>query len=171
MINDFFDGALANQEAAEQIVAPIETLLDYARQNADWVVVYANDAHFPDDAELALWGEHALAGTPGAEVIDRLAPAEGEREIVAPKRGYSAFDNEDLLVQLRELGVDELVLTGQHTNCCVQHTAYDGFRHGFKVTVVSDATTVPPGADQDQSIAYLVSVYGAEVTTSTALTA
>jgi nicotinamidase-related amidase len=40
------------------------------------VVVYGNDAHQPGDVELRQFGEHAMAGTPGAEVVKELAPAD-----------------------------------------------------------------------------------------------
>ena len=42
----------------------------------EWLVVYANDAHRADDREIGVWGRHAMAGTPGAQVID-AAGADG----------------------------------------------------------------------------------------------
>ena len=39
-----------------------------------WVVVFSNDAHEPGDPELRVWGEHAMAGTPEAQVIPQLEP-------------------------------------------------------------------------------------------------
>ena len=82
MLNDFVDGALANPRA-QAIVPALGRLLAHAR-GAGWVVVYSNDAHEAGDPELAVWGEHAMAGTPGAQVIDALAPRPGEREIISP---------------------------------------------------------------------------------------
>ena len=102
MLNEFVDGRLANPKA-QAVIEPIERLLAHARREG-WVVVYSNDAHEPGDPELRVWGEHAMAGTPGAEVIPRLAPRPGD--IVAPKRTYGAFDFTGLDEQLRERGVD-----------------------------------------------------------------
>lgn len=67
MLNDFVDGTLANK-AANEIIGPIASLVGSARAREDWVVVYANDAHQPNDLEFAVFGEHALAGSQGATV-------------------------------------------------------------------------------------------------------
>ena len=117
MLNDFVDGSLANPRAQE-IVAPLSRLLGHAREDG-WVVVFSNDAHKPGDPELKVWGEHAMAGTPGAQVIPQLAPRDGE--IISDKQHYGAFDETGLAEQLRERGVDEVVITGQHTHICVRH--------------------------------------------------
>ena len=73
-------------------------------------MVFSNDAHDPSDPELRVWGEHAMAGSPGAQVIAELEPRPGPREIVSPKRAYGAFDGTGLDEQLRALGVDEVVI-------------------------------------------------------------
>src|SRR3954471_23386283 len=100
MLDDFVTGVLANEEHAMRIVPAIQRLLDHARASEDWVVVYSNDAHEPGDPEIGVWGEHAMAGTPGAHVIPDLAPQGGPAEIVSPKRGYGAFDDTGLLEEL-----------------------------------------------------------------------
>jgi hypothetical protein len=51
------------------------TLAPAARGRDDWMVIYGNDAHRPGDFELAVFGEHAMAGTRGASVIAELAPS------------------------------------------------------------------------------------------------
>jgi len=167
MLNDFVDGVLANEERARAIVPSIQRLIDHARASDEWIVVYSSDAHRDDDPEIGIWGEHAMEGTPGAGVIEALAPAGGPDEIVSPKRGYSAFDGTGLAEQLRARGVDEVVLTGQHTHCCVRHSAYDAFQGGFRVTVPADATAVFEGVEQEEALEYLRTIYGARVTTST----
>ncbi|CAQ82885.1 MULTISPECIES: cysteine hydrolase family protein [Photorhabdus] len=169
MLNDFVTGALANEAYAMKIVPVIKRLINYARCQPDWLVVYANDAHRADDREMSIWGRHAMAGTPGANVIEALAPVGADREIVSPKRFYGAFDGTNLEEVFREYGVTEVVLTGQHTHCCVRHTAYGAFVRGYRIKVLSDAVCVFPGVDQQAALDYLKSIYGAEITTSTAL--
>ena len=161
MLNDFVDGKLANPRA-EAIVEPLQRLLAHAREDG-WVVVFSNDAHRPDDPELKVWGEHAMEGTPGAEVIPELAPRAGE--IVSPKRVYGAFDFTGLDEQLRERGVDEVVVAGQHTHICVRHTSYGALIRGYEVTVPRDAVCAFEGVDEDEALAYLENVYAARVTT------
>ena len=166
MLKDFVDGSLANPRA-QAIVEPLQRLLAHARENG-WVVVFSNDAHRPDDPELKVWGEHAMEGSPGADVIDELAPREGE--IISPKRSYGAFDDTGLTEQLRERGVDEVVITGQHTHICVRHSSYGALRHGFEITVPRDAVCAFEGVDEDDALEYLKMAYGANVTTVDELT-
>ena len=167
MLDDFVHGALANARALE-IVPPLQELLRHAREEG-WVVVFANDAHEPGDPELRVWGEHAMAGTPGARVIAELEPVPGERELVVGKRVYGAFDGTDLDERLRALGVDEVVLTGQHTHICVRHTAYGALIRGYAITVPRDAVCGFPGIDEQEALAYLRTVYGATITSVAAL--
>ena len=163
MLKDFVDGQLANPRS-ERIVAPLGRLLSHARENG-WVVVFSNDAHQPGDPELKVWGDHAMAGDPGAEVIDELAPREGANEIVSPKRAYGAFDGTGLEEELRDRGVDEVVITGQHTHICVRHSSYGALIRGFDVTIPRDAVCAFEGVDEDEALEYLEKTYGARVTT------
>jgi len=73
MLEDFVHGALANPRV-EAILEPLQRLLAYAR-SAGWVIVYSNDAHEPGDPEPSIRGEHAMAGTSGAQVIQRARAA------------------------------------------------------------------------------------------------
>lgn len=171
MLNDFVTGVLNNEADAGAIVPAIQRLIAHARQSPDWLVVYSNDAHRADDREISVWGKHAMAGTAGADVIDALAPIGAEREIVAPKRFYGAFDGTDLEAAFAHYGVTDVVLAGQHTHCCVRHTAYGAFTRGYGITVASDATCVFPGVNQDEALDYLKTIYGAEIATTSAIAA
>ena len=160
MLNDFVDGKLANPKA-QAIVEPLQRLLAHAREQG-WVVVFSNDAHHPDDPELRVWGEHAMAGTPEADVIPQLEPRDGE--IVSPKRVYGAFDSTGLDDQLKERGVDEVVITGQHTHICVRHSSYGALTHGYRIAIPRDAVCGFEGVDEDEALAYLELAYGAQIT-------
>ena len=161
MLDDFVDGKLANPRA-QAIVEPLARLLDHARQDG-WAIVFSNDAHHPDDPEIAIWGEHAMEGTPGAQVVAALAPRDGE--IISPKRHYGAFDDTGLTEQLKALGVDEVVITGHHTHICVRHSSYGALRNGFAISVPRDAVCAFEGVDEDDAFEYLKMAYGAKITT------
>jgi nicotinamidase-related amidase len=157
MLNDFMTGKIANPRA-ERIVPHIQQLLKQARADRDnWVVAYANDAHLPGDFELRVWGEHAMAGTPGAQIIPQLAAHNGE--FVLPKRFYSSFHETGLDPLLRQFGVDTLVLTGQHTNLCVRHTTADAFFRGYQVVVPRDAVESLSDEDHQSGLRYLEVMY------------
>jgi nicotinamidase-related amidase len=166
MLKDFVDGELANPRA-QRIVEPLQRLLAHARENG-WVVVFSNDAHRPGDPELKVWGDHAMEGTPGAQVIEELEPRDGE--ILSNKRTYGAFDETGLAEELRDRGVDEVVITGQHTHICVRHSSYGALRNGLEITVPRDAVCAFEGVDEDDALEYLKMAYGANVTTVDHLT-
>ncbi len=157
MLNDFMTGKIANPRA-ERIVPNIQQLLERARADrAGWLVVYANDAHLPDDFELRVWGEHAMAGTPGAQLIPELAAHDGD--FVLPKRFYSSFHETGLDPLLRQFGVDRLVLSGQHTNICVRHTTADAFFRGYRVIVPPDAVEAISDENHQSGLRYLEAIY------------
>lgn len=161
MLNDFVTGKIANPRA-ERIIPTISDLLGQARADRErWLVVYANDAHLPGDFELRVWGEHAMAGTPGAEIIPELAAREGD--FVLPKRTYSSFHETGLDPLLRAYGVDTVVLTGQHTNICIRHTTADAFFRGYRVVVPRDAVEAMSEDDHEGGLRYLETIYKAEV--------
>ncbi len=173
MLNDFQDGVLGNS-AAHDIVKPIQQLIEKARKDDDWVVIYGNDAHKPGDLEFKVFGEHAVAGTKAAEVIDDLAPAEGDE--IINKRYYSVFTETDMDSVCKVHGLQRLVIVGQHTDCCVRHSTYDAFVRGLDVVVPSDATTVfeplsdvPVEVRKKAALDYLKGIYGAEITTTAEL--
>lgn len=57
MVNDFVTGEIAAERAERIIPVLSEELLPAAREN-DVRVIYANDAHRPEDTELDVWGLH-----------------------------------------------------------------------------------------------------------------
>ena len=160
MLEDFVHGEL-RCERAQRTIEPLGRLLEAARSHGV-PVIFSNDAHVSDvDHEFKVWGEHAVAGTPGADVIAELEPKEGDYQV--PKRRYSGFYGTDLEMLLRELGVDTLVLTGLHTNICVRHTAADAFYRGYRVIVPTDAVEAFTAEDHEGGLEYLKKVYGAEL--------
>lgn len=161
MLNDFVTGALkCNRGLA--IVPKTAELLRGAREKGV-PVIFCNDAHLKGiDHELKLWGDHAIAGTKGAEVIPELELC--EKDYVVPKRRYSGFFHTDLDLLLKELGVDTVILTGLHAHMCVRHTAADAYQLGYGIVVAKDATDSFTEEDYLYGIKYLKEVYGAEIT-------
>jgi len=161
MLNDFVTGSLAC-ERAQRIIAPMQKLVEAAREHGV-PVIYSNDAHLPGiDHELELWGEHAMAGTPGAQVIGEIAPTESD--YVVPKRRYSGFFQTDLNILLRELGVDTLIITGLHAHMCVRHTCADAYQWGYSVVVPTDGVESFTQEDFDGGVKYLKETYAADIT-------
>lgn len=161
MLNDFVTGALKCDRGLA-IVPKTAELLRGAREKGV-PVIFCNDAHLKGiDHELKLWGDHAIAGTEGAEVIPELELC--DKDYVVPKRRYSGFFHTDLDLLLKELGVDTVILTGLHAHMCVRHTAADAYQLGYGIVVAKDATDSFTEEDYLYGIKYLKEVYGAEIT-------
>ena len=159
MLNDFVTGALGC-ERAQAIVPATASLLDAARA-AGVPVIFCNDAHRKGiDRELALWGDHAIAGTPGAEVIPELKLS--DKDYVVPKRRYSGFFQTELDILLKELGVKTVVMTGLHAHMCVRHTSADAYSLGYDVVAAKEAMNSFTEEDYQGGLAYLKTCYGAD---------
>ena len=166
MLNDFVTGSLAC-DRGKAIVPATAELLDAARA-AGVPVIFCNDAHIKGiDRELKIWGDHAIAGTKGAEVIPELKLS--DKDYVVPKRRYSGFFQTDLDILLRELGVKTVVMTGLHAHMCVRHTSADAFCLGYDVVVAKEATDSFTEEDYLNGLAYLKTCYGADAYTNAEL--
>ena len=161
MLNDFVTGALKCDRGLAIVPKTAELLRAARAKNVP--VIFCNDAHLKDiDHELKLWGDHAIAGTKGAEVIPELELC--ATDYVVPKRRYSGFFHTDLDLLLKELDVDTVILTGLHAHMCVRHTAADAYQLGYNVVVAKDATDSFTEEDYLYGIKYLKETYGAKVT-------
>jgi nicotinamidase-related amidase len=120
-------------------------------------VVYAND-HFGDwTADRRVMVERATAG--GAyDGAGEVLPRADEPIIVKPR--YSAFDQTPLALLLDQLGPDRLLLAGTALEMCVTQTAIAAREHGYKVTVVVDASAEIDPANARAALAYLERVAG-----------
>jgi nicotinamidase-related amidase len=75
---------------------------------------------------------------PIGTISDEVAPITGEKVIT--KAFPSSFEQTDLDAELKRLGVTDLVLAGFMTHVCVNSTARAAFNHGYRTTVVGNAT-------------------------------
>ena len=168
MLNDFVTGEIAAERAGNIIPTLRDDLLPAARE-AGVRVIYLNDAHRPEDTELEVWGEHAMRGTEGAEVIPELEPEADDD--VFEKRFYDGFRGTGLDEHLRSLGVDRVVVTGLHTNMCARHTSASAFFNGYDIAAPEDCLDAFSQEAHEGGLEYLEEVYHAEVTAAAELAA
>jgi nicotinamidase-related amidase len=159
MIKDFITGKLGFARARD-IVQRIEELLKVARERGV-PVIYVCDAHKPGDPELKVWGEHAMDGSEGSEVVPELAPVPGDARL--KKHTYSAFFETGLHGILQNLGVEEVILVGVVTNICIQHSAADAFFRGYRVTLLEDCVAALGEDIHRQALECMRQFYGAKV--------
>lgn len=135
MLSDFVrPGAPLEVPATRKILPALRRRIARARREGE-AVVYVCDSHRKDDPEFSRmgWPPHAITGTPGAAVVEALAPAPGD--VIVEKTTYSGFFRTRLASVLRERRIGALALSGCVTNICILYTAADAAMRGYDVTV------------------------------------
>jgi nicotinamidase/pyrazinamidase len=158
--NDFTPGGALAVPGGDAIAGRVNALA----ASGDFVFVVATrDWHPADHGSFAAqggpWPEHCVQGTPGADFHPALERAHVDAVIETGQDtdddGYSGFAGTGLAALLREHGIAELTVVGLATDYCVKHTALDGLREGFHVTVDGAAVRgveVTPG-DSERALA------------------
>ena len=135
-----------------RVVPPLRALLAAAR-GAGMLVVHTREGHRPDladcpPAKIARGGSEVTIGSPGPkgrilvrgeyghDIIDELAPIDGE--VLLDKPGKGAFHATDLELLLRNRGITHLVVTGVTTEVCVHTTVREANDRGFECLVPED---------------------------------
>jgi nicotinamidase-related amidase len=133
-------------------------LLNGAREKGA-VVVHAPFIFNPD-----YYDEHQMVGivkavadadafradTWGAEIIDELKPAGGDK-VVGGKCTLCGFNNTDLNEILQQSGVKNVVTAGFLTNFCVESTSRTAYDKGYAVSIIKDATAATSPEEQQHA--------------------
>ena len=161
MLHDFVrpDAALFVPGSPE-IIPAIQRELAAARAAGD-LVVYVCDAHQPDDKEFERFPPHAVAGSPGAEIIGELAPRPGE--VVIAKQRYSPFFNTGLDQVLNQAGVSRATVVGVCTHICVMETVGGLANRDLAVRVPADAVADFDPAQAQAALERMRNLFGAEI--------
>ena len=163
MLNDFVLPGAPLEVAQNREILPVLRDRIKAARAAHVPVIYVCDAHAADDPEFSKmgWPPHAVAGTRGAEIVAELAPTSGER--IVTKKTYSSFFETELEQVLRDLRVDELVVTGCVSNICIMSAVADAALRGYRVRVPVDSVASIDAADGEFAFRQMATVYGAIV--------
>lgn len=120
---------------SRKIIEPTKNLLAKARSK-NVLVVYTQDWHHKNDPEFNIWGEHAVAGTWEAEIIDELKPM--DNDVMIKKLRYDGFHGTYLDDVLRMRKIEKTVITGTVANICVLHTAGSAAIRGYEIFIPID---------------------------------
>jgi nicotinamidase/pyrazinamidase len=143
--NDFCPGGTLAVAQGDQVVAPLNELIEEFLERGE-PVFKSRDWH-PEKtkhfaAQGGAWPVHCVQNTKGAEFHPDLLDSPHIR-VVSKGLGdadcYSAFDETDLALQLRRLGVEEVWVGGLATDYCVKSTVLDALKEGFRVKAVENA--------------------------------
>jgi len=150
-----FGAALGNDVLPLQRIVPaVRALLDGFRA-LGLPIIHTREGHQPDLSDCppakrrrgrgglrigdrGPMGRILIVGEPGHAIVPALAPLPGE--LVIDKPGKGSFCATDLDRQLRERGVQRLIVTGVTTEVCVQTTMREANDRGYECLLVEDAT-------------------------------
>lgn len=108
-------------------------------------------------------GNAFVKGTWGAEIVDDLAPSEGDI-VIEGKRGLDTFASTNLDFILRSKGITTIVLGGFLTNCCVESTMRTGYENGYRVITLTDCVAATSQAEHDNAITFDYPMFSLPVT-------
>lgn len=83
-------------------------------------------------------GEAFMSGTFGSKICAEMEPSDDEI-IVKGKSGLCGFSSTNLDFLLRQRKIENLVLSGFLSNCCVESTMRSAYELGYQVYTVKDA--------------------------------
>jgi len=135
-----------------KVVPPLADLIAVAR-GAGIMVIHTREGHEPDLSDCppaklnrgapskrigdeGKYGRILIRGEYGHDIVDELAPIEGE--VVIDKPGKGAFYATELQDILTACGVTQLLITGVTTEVCVHTTTREANDRGYECLVVSD---------------------------------
>ena len=166
--NDFTSEGGALHDAVRDVMESTGMLdntrrLVEAARAAGATIVHAPIAYVPGYRELALHPYGILKGVVdagafvkgewGAEIVDTLAPQEGD-VVVEGKRGLDSFATTNLDFLLRGRGITTIALGGFLTNCCVESTMRTGYEKGYHVITLADCVAATSPEEHDNAIKF-----------------
>ena len=136
----------------QKVVPPLAEVLAAARESG-LLVIHTREGHLPDLSDcppaklqrgkpsqrigdVGPHGRILIRGEHGHDIIDELAPIDGE--IVIDKPGKGAFYATELGAILEDAGITHLIVTGVTTEVCVHTTVREANDRGYDALVLSD---------------------------------
>ena len=136
----------------QKVVPPLAEVLAAARA-AGMLVIHTREGHLPDLSDcppaklqrgkpsqrigdMGANGRILIRGEYGHDIIDELAPIDGE--VVIDKPGKGAFYATELQAVLQTAGITQLIVTGVTTEVCVHTTVREANDRGYEALVLSD---------------------------------
>ena len=150
-----FGDSLGNDVSRLEAIIPTTAALIALFRNKGWTVIHTREAHLSDlsdcppakirrgNPSLKIGEEGAMGrllvrGEPGNQIVDALAPIDGE--IVIDKPGKGMFWATGLHERLTALGITHLVFAGVTTEVCVQTSMREANDRGYECLLIEDAT-------------------------------
>ncbi len=162
MLNDFIspDGVLYCGKGAREIIPYIKGLIDEKRKEGA-IIIFAKDAHEPDDKEFERFPPHCIKGTKGAEIIKELKPEKGD--YILEKRRFSAFFETSLDEILRRENIDRVHVVGVCTSICIMETVSELCARDYEIYVHQKGVTDFDSEAHIFSLRHMKNILGAKI--------
>ena len=123
---------------AEPIIENIISLTEVCRRKGVNVFYTRHGHRNKNDGSMLSrwWGDLIMYGSEEWKLINGL---NADPENIIDKSRYNAFHGTDLDQRLKSVSVEDIIITGVMTNCCVETTARSAFDHDYGVFIVADA--------------------------------
>ena len=150
-----FGDSLGNDVARLEAIIPATAALIGLFRAKGWTVIHTREAHLPDLSdcppskirrgnpslhigEEGAMGRLLVRAEPGNQIVDALAPVDGE--IVIDKPGKGMFWSTGIHEVLQARGITHLVFAGVTTEVCVQTSMREANDRGYECLLIEDAT-------------------------------
>lgn len=144
--NDFFEGGALSVSGSNDIIPVLsEYIMKFRRKKTP--IFFTRDwhpaNHISFKAQGGPWPQHCVQDTPGARFHPSfIAPPVDciiSKGMYADKDAYSAFEDTQLHVILKNIGVLRICVGGLATDYCVKQTVLDGLKLNYEVLFLEDA--------------------------------
>lgn len=141
--------------ATKRVIPNIQRLLA-AFRSAELEVIFAVIENLTMDGrdrslDYKLSGISIAAGSWEAQVLVEVAPKADE--LVLPKTSSSVFTSTTLEYLLRNIGIEDVFVTGFLTDQCIDHAVKDGADRGFYMTCVHDSCAAETEEQHEAALA------------------
>jgi len=136
----------------QRIFTPVQKVLRFFRERS-YLVIHTREGHLPDLSDcpitkLERWPEGSrigdrgpmgrilIRGEEGHEIVDEVAPLDGE--IIIDKPGKNSFFKTNLEELLIHHGIKNLIISGVTTDVCCFTTTTAANDYGYNAIVLSD---------------------------------
>ena len=170
------DSLGADISAVREIIPQIQTVIDWARNYAVWVI-YTRESHKPDLSDASpckklryenagypigtpgKMGRFLIQGDRGCALIDELQPLSTELQLDKPAQ--SIFIGTNLEAMLRQRNITHLLFTGVTTECCVLGSYRHASDLGFYGLLLEDCCAAYRVQEHHAAIEILLGENGA----------
>jgi nicotinamidase-related amidase len=155
LVMDFQQGIVQRMPDVDALLGRVRAAIADVREHGGTIgyvrVAFTEEdwAAIPDSAMFASVGQNRLMHheDPSTAIHDALAPEPGD--IVVRKTRVGAMFTTDLDRQLRDRGIDTLVLAGLSTSGVVLSTVIEATDRDYRLYVLSDGTDDPDAETRD----------------------